>query len=214
MKIYVVGSSKNTFLPLDDIREKFLIDIEHKGDNIDFLNPWYCELTGLYYLWKHVDDDIVGLEHYRRYFVNTKGNLLSKDEINDILHEHDIIVHQSNTDQNSFWAKCRKDKIPLFNRYLILIKVYRPELYLGYTKYIKSESYIQNNMFICKKTILSEYLDFLFETLNDFYSAEQHFGLLEPREIGYIAEYFFGAYLQYKHYKLFNCKQYCNGGIR
>ena len=68
MKIYVVGSSKNKFLPLDNIREKFLIDKSHEGDNIDFLNPWYCELTGLYYLWKHVDDEIVGLEHYRTYF--------------------------------------------------------------------------------------------------------------------------------------------------
>lgn len=43
MKIYVVGSSKNKFLPLDNIREKFLIDQKHAGDNIDFLNPWYYE---------------------------------------------------------------------------------------------------------------------------------------------------------------------------
>ena len=78
MKIYVVGSNKNIFLPLDDIREKFIINETHKGDNIDDLNPWYCELTGLYYLWKNCDDDIVGLEHYRRYFVNNQNKLLSK----------------------------------------------------------------------------------------------------------------------------------------
>jgi hypothetical protein len=70
MKIYVVGSSKNKFLPLDSIREKFLIDQQHEGANIDFLNPWYCELTGLYWLWKNSTENIVGLEHYRRYFVN------------------------------------------------------------------------------------------------------------------------------------------------
>lgn len=50
MKIYVVGNSKNKFLSLDNIREKFLIDQKHEEENIDFLNPWYCELTGLYYL--------------------------------------------------------------------------------------------------------------------------------------------------------------------
>jgi hypothetical protein len=92
MKIYVVGSSKNKFLPLDNIREKFLIDQKHEGDNIDFLNPWYCELTGLYYLWKHCDDDIVGLEHYRRYFVNNKNQLLSENEIRNILKDNDVIA--------------------------------------------------------------------------------------------------------------------------
>lgn len=58
MKIYVVGSSENKFLPLDNIREKFLIDEKHEGDNIDFLNPWYCELTGLYY-WKTNGPDCI-----------------------------------------------------------------------------------------------------------------------------------------------------------
>ena len=72
MKIYVVGSTKNSFLPLNSIREKFFIDEKHNGDNIDSLNPWYCELTAMYYLWKNCNDDIVGLEHYRRYFVNEK----------------------------------------------------------------------------------------------------------------------------------------------
>ena len=69
MKIYVVGNSKDLFLKLDNIREKFLVDQSHDGDNIDDLNPWYCELTGLYHLWKNTTDDIIGLEHYRRYFV-------------------------------------------------------------------------------------------------------------------------------------------------
>ena len=90
MKIYVVGSSKSKFLPLDNIREKFLIDQKHEGDNIDFLNPWYCELTGLYYLWKHIDDDIIGLEHYSRYFVNDKANLLSESEIRNALTDCDV----------------------------------------------------------------------------------------------------------------------------
>lgn len=93
MKIYVVGSSENKFLPLDNIREKFLIDEKHEGDNIDFLNPWYCELTGLYYLWKHVDDDIVGLEHYRRYFVQN-NHIITKEEIETILKDHDIIMYK------------------------------------------------------------------------------------------------------------------------
>ena len=120
MKIYVVGSSKNKFLPLDDIREKFLIDQPHDGDNIDFLNPWYCELTGLYYLWKHVDDDIVGLEHYRRYFVNSKNKLLSENDINNILNEYDIIAPYQYNKRNEWY--CNPNEM-LFGRISILNKM-------------------------------------------------------------------------------------------
>ena len=94
MKIYVVGNTKNKFLQLNNIREKFLVDQPHEGDNIDNLNPWYCELTGLYYLWKHCNDDIVGLEHYRRYFVNEKKNILNEFEIKEILKNNDIILYK------------------------------------------------------------------------------------------------------------------------
>jgi hypothetical protein len=94
MSIYVVGSSKNLFLECDNIREKFIVDAKHEGDNIDHLNPWYCELTGLYYLWKNSTSKFVGLEHYRRFFASptkTKQRM-TKAEAENILKDHDIIT--------------------------------------------------------------------------------------------------------------------------
>lgn len=200
MKIYVVGSSKNKFLPLDDIREKFLIDEKHEGDNIDFLNPWYCELTGLYYLWKHVDDDIVGLEHYRRYFVNSKNKLLSENEIKDILKDNDIITPVIYT------PKSLRDMVnnnELYTRFIKFSTKKNPDFGKCCAEVFDSNIMCLCNMFICKKEIINEYCEFIFKLYQEYNEFEKFCGReIQPRYFGYMGEEFFRAYLLYKKYKI------------
>lgn len=43
------------------------------GDCISGRNPNWCELTGLYWAWKNLDADVLGLVHYRRHFRGARG---------------------------------------------------------------------------------------------------------------------------------------------
>ena len=47
---------------------------DNTGSNISSRNSTYSELTGLYWAWKNLSADYIGLVHYRRYFsVKQKG---------------------------------------------------------------------------------------------------------------------------------------------
>ena len=207
MKIYVVGSSKNKFLPLDNIREKFLIDKPHEGDNIDFLNPWYCELTGLYYLWKHVDDDIVGLEHYRRYFVNRKNKLLSENEINELLKNNDVLCNKASEYSKKFPIKMwliRNNKWNEMQKFLIFAKHYIGEdYYNACINYLNGDTHYLCNMFISRKEMINEYCEFIFDLTSAYIEAEKYYNReLPKRIIGYFTEFLFGAWLQLHNKKI------------
>ena len=213
MKIYVVGHSKNNFLPLDNIREKFLIDQKHEGDNIDFLNPWYCELTGLYYLWKHCNDDIVGLEHYRRYFVNNKKQLLSENEIRNILKNNDAIAHLSNDIGTNIYQAptwCNSNHISMMDfakRVLFCLRYNYPEYKNLLMNLLNQRKHWQGNMIICKKEILNNYCQWLFE---DFLIKFKEFNLndMPKRTFGYMTELFlFPFWCLINNIKIYNSKR-------
>ncbi|MBQ8242776.1 MAG: DUF4422 domain-containing protein [Bacteroidaceae bacterium] len=51
---------------------------DNEGDNISAKNPIYCEMTAIYWAWKNLKADYIGLCHYRRYFTFSKKNIFDR----------------------------------------------------------------------------------------------------------------------------------------
>lgn len=59
------------YLPLHvgaEGKEPFGFAGDNTGEHISQKNSTFCELTGLYWAWKNLDADYIGLAHYRRHF--------------------------------------------------------------------------------------------------------------------------------------------------
>lgn len=205
MSIYVVGSTKNKFRRLDNLREKFFVDQPHKGDNIDRFNPFCCELTGLYYMWKHGNDEIVGLEHYRRY-LSVKGNApIGEDEIRKRLQTADVLcttVSYGYSPIKTYFVK--NGKLEPLLRYMTFLEVMEGRRYADHCRnYMNGNVHVLGNIFIAKRSFLDEYAPYLFRTLGCFYRAEKAYRRpLQPRILGYLSEFLFGAYLGWHKCKL------------
>ena len=89
-KVLIVAAyHKQAYIPNSDIilpmqvgasMAKFQLDMvqDNAGDNISKLNPYYCELTALYSLWRNYPDmEYYGLCHYRRFFSYRHRNFVN-----------------------------------------------------------------------------------------------------------------------------------------
>ena len=91
--IYIPNGSKEFLPKLGD----------NTGENISKFNKLYSELTGTYWVWRNVDykpDDIIGINHYRRYFAEPEdlNKPISEETIKKLLLEHDYLVNGYGTD--------------------------------------------------------------------------------------------------------------------
>jgi hypothetical protein len=140
------------------------------GDNISDKNPFFCELTGIYWVWKNMKKtNYIGFEHYRRHFN------LTYDNINDIFKTHDIILPKATYFKHTIYLHYQH----AFSKHDIeevekIVKYYYPE----YTETWNDFMFEQNkqysrNMFITKYEIFDKMYTFIFNVLNEFIKREK-----------------------------------------
>ena len=138
---------------------------DNTGDNISSKNPYFCELTGLYWAWKNLDADFIGLVHYRRYFTNTNKIpkeenekfkiVLTQNDAESILENADVILPKKrNYYIENLYSHYEHTMYvePLDETRKIIEEKY-PEYLEEFDKLHKRTSAHMFNMFIMKKAV-------------------------------------------------------------
>ena len=218
----IVATHKKYQMPDDDLYIPVHVGAEGKsdlgyqkdnaGENISLKNPYYCELTGLYWAWKNLDAEYVGLSHYRRYLkgtykfnVNNKiKKIISSKDVDEILKKTDIILPR----KRKYYIETLYSHYnhtmyiePLDKTGEIIEKDY-PE-YLNEFKKLKTRrSAHMFNMFIMKKDKLNEYCTWLFDILDKLEQKVDvaQFDSFHARFYGRISELLLDVWINTKGY--------------
>jgi hypothetical protein len=161
------------------------------GENISKKNASYCELTGIYWMWKNVSCDIIGLCHYRRYFTRD-GQILSQADIEEVLAIYDLILgtssrtpaatvsaHYGGIHYAGDWQICRQALSDMY-----------PDALDAFDLMANANLMNLGNMMICRKELFDRYCSWLFPLLAQIEQKTDisNYDPFQARLYGYLAE--------------------------
>lgn len=215
IKIYVATHKKITKINLKTPYTPIMVGAVLASDDFDYLrddkemniskkNKNYCELTAMYWIWKNDNSDVVGLVHYRRYFMNLFERIvyhpMSSNKINKIMNNYDMILPVRSVMLHSTVYSQYKD-----NHYIKDLDICREIIKNDFPDYIdafdstmKEHEYYEYNMLICKKKYYNQYMEWLFKIL---FKAEKQIDISEysdydKRVFGFLSERLFNVWIK------------------
>lgn len=183
----LVATHKKYRMPQDDIYLPIYVGAEGKenigfqgdnvGENISLKNPYFCELTALYWAWKNLEADYIGLAHYRRHFSNKKvipkkeedkfNCILNRKEIESKLKNVDIVLPKKRRYyiENIYSHYKHTMYIETLDEAGNIIKEKYPNYFDEFEKLKSITSMHAFNMFVMKKEYFEQYCEWLFDIL-------------------------------------------------
>lgn len=188
---------------------------DNNGSNISYKNPSYCELTGLYWIWKNTVDEYKGIVHYRRYFGKSDFKkdykyLYTYEELLECLGDNDIVLpYIENFKQNA------KDEIlihcctiEIFNRLEKVIETRHPEYTKDFEHYFSNNKSTLFNMMFCHRDLFDAYCEWLFDIL---FTLEKYVDIsllnnYQKRLYGFLSERLLNIWVNHNDLKKVNVK--------
>ena len=212
-KAFQMPKDDNLYLPLHvgaEGKASLGYTGDNTGENISTLNPYYCELTGLYWAWKNLDCDYLGLVHYRRYFTKKSQNFSDDIKIDDVILSQTDIEHLLD-DADVIVPKKRRYYIEtLYSHYAhthdanhldvtrtIITELY-PEDVSIFDEVLRQRSGYMFNMFIMDKQLADKYCQWLFPIIDTLYERLDITGYsaFDERLFGRVSERLFNVWLK------------------
>ena len=204
----IVATHKPYWMPEDEMYVPVRVGAEGKdetfgfkpdnvGENISGKNANYCELTGLYWAWKNLDCEYLGLAHYRRHFTMLKGSgdrrdVLTLDQARGLLLNVDVLLptkrnYYIETNYQQYVHAHHAEDLDETRK--ILEEKY-PEYLEAYDSSMKKTTGHRFNMFIMKKELCDGYCTWLFDIL---FELEKRLDISEysandKRVFGFVSE--------------------------
>ncbi len=183
---------------------------DDEGDNISVRNPYFCELTGLYWAWKNVKTDYVGLAHYRRHFsVKKKGgkpldSVLNSEQAQNLAKRYRVIVpkkrHYMIETLYSHYKHTHYEEHLIMTKNIIADQC--PEYLGAYSEIMHRTSGYMFNMSIMERDLLDEYCSWLFNILfeleNRLGNPELTMSSYQGRLYGRVSEIIFNVWLYHQ----------------
>lgn len=180
------------------------------GDNISDKNPLYCELTGLYWIWRNLADEYVGIVHYRRFFSESlfESHFLKEKRIKKILKNYDVILPiktklKTKTVREQFLENTgTKHDLDVMES---VLRDKYPDYYEMYNQVFNGKASYYRNMLVTSKDIYDGYCEWLFDVLSEIEMRldTREYDDYHRRIYGFLSERLLGVYMQYNHYRIY-----------
>lgn len=172
-------------------------------DNITEKNPNFCELTALYWAWKNLDADFIGLVHYRRLLMNPNDHSVAIDQtqLDQMINQgvEVILPVKRNYYIETTWSHYEhnhniNDLIEVKN---ILGEQY-PEYLESFDKVMGRKKSHRFNMLIMKKNRFDAYSKWLFDILFELEKRVDisDYDAYQARIFGFISERLLDVWLE------------------
>lgn len=183
--------------------------LDNAGENISGKNPTFCELTALYWAWKNLDAETIGLCHYRRYFSRKRfGNkfdrIAGKEVFERAFQNADVILpckrHYWIETNYSQYVHAHHEQDLIITREIIQKKT--PDYIPAWENVMARPSGHRFNMFVMKRAVLDAYCAWLFEVL---FTLEQRLDIAKyegqsARTFGLVGERLLDVWLENNRY--------------
>lgn len=139
---------------------------DDSGENISARNANWCELTGLYWAWKNLDADALGLVHYRRHFKGSSG-IATGAELAALLETHDVILPRR---RNYFIETTYSQYVHAHHAADLdvtreIVAERHPECLAAFDAAMRSTKGHRFNMFVMRRQQFDDYCAWLFDIL-------------------------------------------------